>query len=272
MTTLAATWREGVRNVARVEGPLRRGLLMGFAAWQGALARALRGGLVAVDALPWADLERPVVRGWESVAVAEARASVRKDTKDPEPFGGLPLTDAERRALLWLETQGLRLVRDLRAAEVTRIRAILQRAQVEGWDVPRMRRAVVDSVALDPRRQRALERYRERLENDGLRGDKLEARVVRRADAMRRQRAETIARTETVRARNQGHLSVWSQMQADGALPPQARKRWVAAYKIACPICRGLHDRGPVPLTVPFDAGLMAPPAHPNCRCSLVVV
>lgn len=274
--TLTQAWESGARSVRRNEGALRGGLLAGLTAWQRTLARLVAPGL-RVEDLPWAVLEGPVLRGWESTARGEIRAAaaVRKDARDPVPYGGLALTDAERRALLWLETQGLVFVRDLRGAEIRRIRSILQRAQTEGWDVPRMRRAIVDSVGLDPRRQTALERYREKLEVDGLRGEKLERRVQQRADAMRRQRAETIARTETVRARNQGHLSEWTQMQAEGDLPSQARKRWVAAYKIACPVCQELHQHPPIPLRTPFPSGLgavMAPPAHPNCRCALVVV
>ncbi len=70
-------------------------------------------------------------------------------------------------------------------------------------------------------------------------------------------RAQTIARTETIRAFNTG---AWSRYQAAGF----QRWQWLtAADERVCPIC-GPRDGNVYP------ASAEKPPLHPNCRCTLI--
>jgi acyl-CoA synthetase (AMP-forming)/AMP-acid ligase II len=80
-------------------------------------------------------------------------------------------------------------------------------------------------------------------------------------------RAETIARTETLDAINEGQEQLWGQAVAAGYLDEGAQKVWIA-NDTACPLCLDL-DGVAVPLDEEFDDGVDGPPLHPNCECTL---
>jgi hypothetical protein len=84
-------------------------------------------------------------------------------------------------------------------------------------------------------------------------------------------RAELIARTESMRAANEGQREAWDQAVEAGLLPDDARKVWIAAGD-PCPECEVL-DGEEVDLgeDYPGDGG-DGPPLHPNCRCTEGVV
>lgn len=89
-------------------------------------------------------------------------------------------------------------------------------------------------------------------------------------------RAQTIARTETQRAANQGLLQSWDQALDQGVLPTTTRVFWIVTEDDRlCPICARIPEMNADGRVVgePFmtPEGLVdAPPApHPNCRCTL---
>lgn len=73
-------------------------------------------------------------------------------------------------------------------------------------------------------------------------------------------RAEVIARTEIIRASNQGALTVYKQYDVK-------RVRWLTALdERVCRICGPLHSRVFPINNIPFGGA----PAHPRCRCFVV--
>jgi hypothetical protein len=78
---------------------------------------------------------------------------------------------------------------------------------------------------------------------------------------MSRSRALLIATTEVARAETFGQ---YIAMMASGV----QQKIWVVTAG-ACLICMTQAEQGPVPIRDQFPNGLMAPPGHPMCRCSL---
>lgn len=87
-------------------------------------------------------------------------------------------------------------------------------------------------------------------------------------------RAETIARTETMRASNQGQLEAWNQATEAGLLTGREQKEWIVTPDDRlCPICEPM-DGVNVPLDADFDVDgdmIDGPPAHPNCRCTVAL-
>ncbi len=75
-------------------------------------------------------------------------------------------------------------------------------------------------------------------------------------------RSAVIAHTESVRAFSEGRLEVGRQVGA-------TTKEWDATGG-ACPICDAL-DHEVVGIDEDFSSGDAAPPAHPNCRCIVVL-
>jgi hypothetical protein len=91
-------------------------------------------------------------------------------------------------------------------------------------------------------------------------------------------RAETIARTESIRALAAGANEAWRQAIASGQINGNlVRKIWrVSPDERLCKICKDIPAMNPrrgVRIDAPFKTTLgpmFLPPAHPNCRCSPV--
>lgn len=93
-------------------------------------------------------------------------------------------------------------------------------------------------------------------------------------------RAETIARTEAMRATNVGVQEAWRQMIANGQVAESlVRRQWIIAKdERTCLICKPIPAMNPkegVPFGVPFATPvgpIMLPPGvHPNCRCTVFI-
>lgn len=91
--------------------------------------------------------------------------------------------------------------------------------------------------------------------------------ALRSSYAFSEDRAEVIADYELRNAINQGELQTWS---ASGVV---SGKEWLLSNDEGiCPICEANAAQGEVEIGGVFDSGDTAPPAHPNCRCSLAPV
>jgi SPP1 gp7 family putative phage head morphogenesis protein len=86
-------------------------------------------------------------------------------------------------------------------------------------------------------------------------------------------RAELIARTEVMRAANEGQREGWRQATDEGLLSGDERTAWIATGDATvCPLCDELDGAerdmdGEYP-----DPGGDGPPLHPNCRCTEGIV
>lgn len=85
-------------------------------------------------------------------------------------------------------------------------------------------------------------------------------------------RAEVIARTETMRASNEGQLEAWDQATEAGLLTGDESKEWIVTPDDRlCPICAPMEGET-AGLAEDFDVDgdkIDGPPAHPNCRCTI---
>jgi SPP1 gp7 family putative phage head morphogenesis protein len=90
---------------------------------------------------------------------------------------------------------------------------------------------------------------------------------LKESHAFSNTRAQTIARTETAMADNMGNLIGWAET---GLV---AGKRWITAEddKVS-EICNTNGKMGVIGLHEHFAHDGMTPPAHPNCRCTVVPV
>jgi len=111
------------------------------------------------------------------------------------------------------------------------------------------------------------------LANRGITGtkalEKLQKDTQAYADRLRKSRATSIARTELIQANNQGRLESMLQAERQGLINSDtARKQWVTGRFDVCVICQTLNGETQK-LRDDFSRGVMTPPAHPNCRCSI---
>ncbi|MGA1038312.1 MAG: phage minor head protein, partial [Ilumatobacteraceae bacterium] len=98
----------------------------------------------------------------------------------------------------------------------------------------------------------------------------------RYAERLRRSRSRTIARTERMRAHNEARLLSYQQAIDSGlASSEHSRKEWQTGPFDVCPICvstAGQKVKVNEGFTLPNGRQVMAPPAHPNCRCSMTML
>ena len=80
-----------------------------------------------------------------------------------------------------------------------------------------------------------------------------------------------IARTEVQLAQNQGRYLGWQQSYESGLLDGGSTKMWITAYQDVCDECQELNGQV-VSWNGAFTNGDIMPPAHPNCRCTAVVI
>ena len=86
--------------------------------------------------------------------------------------------------------------------------------------------------------------------------------------AVHRYRANTIARTETMRAASEGRMQAWNQGITQGFIGANWQKEWIPESD-ACDICLGLRGKR---INVKDSFSVGEPPAHPNCRCDVILV
>ena len=80
-------------------------------------------------------------------------------------------------------------------------------------------------------------------------------------------RAEKIATTEIATAYHHGMRDVALRVHRGGNGPVE--KAW-EVQPDACPVCEANAQQGYIDAEAPFTSGHFEPPAHPNCRCSLI--
>ena len=80
---------------------------------------------------------------------------------------------------------------------------------------------------------------------------------------MSKYRSELIARTETSNALSEASLDRMGEMGIEG-------KEWITAGDDrVSEECLGNEAEGVIPVGQSFSSGVMAPPEHPDCRCTL---
>jgi SPP1 gp7 family putative phage head morphogenesis protein len=87
-------------------------------------------------------------------------------------------------------------------------------------------------------------------------------------------RAEMVARTETMRAANEGQLQLWDQATEAGILTGDEKKEWIVTPDDRlCPICEPLDgEQTGLDDTFKVDGDeIDGPPAHPRCRCTIAL-
>lgn len=183
------------------------------------------------------------------------------------------------RATLWATTRAGALVTAVDASTRDSIRQIIARAFTDQVTVRETAKILRNVVGLHPRWANAVYDYRDRLidqyEEEGL----TTARATARADEMSgkyrttlvRARANMIARTEILEAENRGRYLGWTQAWEEGLVDGATQKMWITAPRDVCDICLDLQGQI-VNWNSPFTNGDLMPPAHPNCRCTSVLI
>lgn len=165
------------------------------------------------------------------------------------------------------------------ASTLGAVQEILNRAFNGTLGISDVIEGLTNSIGLTETQVKSLERYEAGLLQAGTSLAQIRTLVAKRTLALKKTRAEVIARTMTINAANAGQQARWEQAAREGRLDTQtARRHWVVTPDDRlCPFCSaipGLNPEG-VLLRQPFQTPgglLLAPTAHPQCRCAVNLV
>jgi hypothetical protein len=202
--------------------------------------------------------------------------------KPPEPEIKFSFNSTELNAQRWAEMRAGQLVTSIDNSTEESIRKIVHQGFVEQRSGDDIARRVRNIVGLHPRWALAVDRFStreyERLRKAGL--NHADARRLSQENTEKyrqkliRARAKMIARTEVMTASNTGRQLAWQQGVDAGYVDPISQKRWSTSNTLSggpCDLCAPMKGET-VRIDSPFSNGLMSPPTHPNCRCTVVLV
>lgn len=135
-----------------------------------------------------------------------------------------------------------------------------------------MAREIKGMIGLRSDQQQAALNYRAALEAQGIKAERIDRMVERYQAEQLKQRAELIARTETMTAINEGRASMMQEVVDTGLLlETEVTKTWATAKdERVCPVCGpmdGVSVQRNETFVLPDATEIEQPPAHPNCRC-----
>lgn len=201
-----------------------------------------------------------------SAVLLQERIDVQKDTLGTLGFR-FDLTNP--RVFEWIERHAANLVVGIDEESKRAIRTVLERMFRDGIPPRTAAREIRDLIGLTERQITAVENYRLTLGES----DRVGQLTAEYSERLLRQRAENIARTESMTASNQGQHELWRQARDQGFIEPEQKRKWIITPdERLCEICAPVPDNGPVGLDEPFVLGdgsiVMNPPGHPQCRCT----
>lgn len=200
--------------------------------------------------------------------LADIYKAALKAGANAQPIRGMKFDEANPAAVDWAEREAAKLVTAVTEDARRAIRAVITEGIDAGVPVDKTAQIIRASIGLTERDAAAVMKRQIELMQGGMSPADAASRAERYAAKLTRSRSMTIARTETMRASNEGQEQLWSQAREAGLLTGRERKVWIVADP--CPICAAL-DGERVGLDEDFSIG-SDPPAHPNCRCTIGIV
>lgn len=232
----------------------------------------------ALAAIPWLPFEAELVRNLEPAYKTVLIAAGKLDIRKAEPFG---FNVTNPRVAQWILNHSGNLVRGVTEESKQAIRARVLEMFQRGLTPAEAAREIRQYIGLTQGSAQSLWTFQQGLQSqlqlEEITARQLVDRVTRRRAELLAHRANVIARTEALTAANQGQMESWRQALEAGYIDPDQRREWlVTPDERLCAICAPVPGRGPVLLTEAFILGdgstLMAPPAHPQCRCTMRLV
>lgn len=178
------------------------------------------------------------------------------------------------------------LIREVSLESKLAVRRIIFHAIRDGVPPREAAKQIRDIIGLTTRQALAVNRFEAGLLERGVEGALARKQAQRYSGRLLRDRAENIARTETMRAANRGQQLLWNEMANAGVIPADFGQRWlVTPDDRLCSRCAPMNgkvvqlgylfretENGVLPSQrVPVaGATVESPPLHPRCRCTLV--
>lgn len=226
---------------------------------------------------PWYEFQE-YMQGELLAEVVDAgfRATDGPVGKARTPILGYRFDATRPEASSWAAREAGGMVTEITTGQRTLIRDLISRGQMEGTTVDQTARTIRQSVGLTTEQAGWVDNFYNRNLAQNIGAGMSPSQAASRAststsryhDRIHRYRAETIARTEIARAASEGRQIAWNQGIEQGFISVNAQKEWIAEAD-ACDICSPRNGTRH-PVNKPWPGG--EPPAHPNCRCDMLLI
>lgn len=182
------------------------------------------------------------------------------------------------RAEEWAQRASSDLIVQITDEQRRNVREIIAEAHRDGVSPQDTAARIRQNVGLTERQMNAVARYGQRLVDQELPSDKISRLLDKYSDALLRQRSETIARTELLRAANEGQLqTVREGIKQNKIEVRRTFRQWIVTDddRLDTEICLPMSEpeagevRIDQPWVLPDGREVFNPTdSHPNCRCS----
>jgi hypothetical protein len=190
-------------------------------------------------------------------------------------------------SLTWIEEHTGALIKDISAQTRQNIVGLVNSTFAGGLNPQQLKTLIRGEIGLLPKEAQAVERRYQMSLSQGIKPEIARQSTERYAARLLDDRAERIARTETIAAQAEGQLDAWRSARDDGLIVEGTKRRWVASpydnaipsgstrAGVSCKLCDDVAGGGDVGLDDEFLTGIgrrMAPPLHPGCTCTVVLI
>lgn len=211
-----------------------------------------------------------------SLAESKRQGFKRKTKKAKVPKPVLPTLPVNPQSVKFIRERSLTRAVEMSNNMRETVAEILGDAFEEGLSPSAIVAEIKDTVGLTKKMRARVKARATKMKEEGFTQTQIKTAREKFSNQLRTQRAETIARTETLDAQTQGIKDAWQTAQDDGLMPKGTKKKWVATNDDRLSdICEEL-DNQEVPIDDQFDSSIVGPvdrpPAHPNCRSTMVLI
>ncbi len=182
----------------------------------------------------------------------------------------------------WTANKSAEFVTNVTQTQIEGLRSVVERAaRLEDKNVDMLARIIRPMVGLTKQQTEANMNYYESLIAHGVKEKKAQDLSLRYAARLHRYRGYNIARTELAFAYNQGLYQGVKQAQNEGYMGETVKVWCTADDERMCKVCGGLEGKV-VAMDEDFNIQTRlstiqtptirrVPPAHPSCRCGLLI-
>lgn len=168
-------------------------------------------------------------------------------------------------AVAWAHDHAAELIRGVSDAVQDAVRLTVVQAFENGIPPRDVAKLIRADIGLTERDAGAVMKKQLAWLAEGVSPEKATARAERYASQLLDARAQTIARTETMRASNEGQRELWAQAREAGLIDAATQQKTWIATDGACDECAEVDGQV---VGIDEDFSIEGPPAHPNCRCT----
>lgn len=227
--------------------------------------------------IDWARFEQTNLDAWTKANELVLRKSTESEMGNIIRKRAIPGDEYDLQQQLaqeWLIQNGGAYATGLTNRTRSAVNEIVARGLRNGTSIETTMRNIRGVIGLTKAQSGRIIKLRRQLKKAGKTQRQIDWATNRLKGRMLRQRAKSIAITESNGAVQAGKLHAWIIGSAEGLIVGIPMKEWVTSGP--CPICEQIESQGPVPLHSSWVSSVIgsidAPPAHPNCVCTLKLV